>query len=221
MPLTREPPSPKATISLRSLRLFLPDLQNLVIFLTERCDGPVLLKAGDATAAQVEDLRDASKRELRQVAVFTERPFLGIRLYWSGAHITLSGSDADASALARDVKSLLESHHAAIPPLRNIVREVWWSIFLVVLMGFFIVSQWDDALRNGKILLGILGGFTVLPVGILFWYLYGRGSAVVVAATRSEWEAATRRSRIQWAIGLIVAIIAFGGAIIGAIIERG
>lgn len=73
MPPAANPEPHEYRKALPKMRLFLSDISD-VKRLLERHSESVAIQAGDATAEDVDDLRDANKRELRTVRLVTSRP---------------------------------------------------------------------------------------------------------------------------------------------------
>lgn len=96
--------------------MWLNDLDDLVRLLESRTK-KVRLRAGDAIADSVEDLPDATSKELRQVAIVTADPFVMVRLSVVRPEVlTLDNSD-EAQVLVDDVAALLRARKTLLPSL--------------------------------------------------------------------------------------------------------
>lgn len=92
--------------ALPKMRLFLSDISD-VKRLLERHAESVTIQAGDATAENVDDLRDANKRELRSVRLITNRPEIVVAFGDSPAVRTTEQSQS-AIDLVDAVKEMLD-----------------------------------------------------------------------------------------------------------------
>ena len=61
------------------MRLYLDDIDDLVALLQDQCD-VVRIRAGRAEASSAEDLRDATRDELRWLSITGSNPYVSIEL---------------------------------------------------------------------------------------------------------------------------------------------
>src|SRR5262245_36571168 len=100
--LQRRPPRSKAPSDYRRnpglLRLHLNDLDDLVRELGERTES-VGIKAGDATADSPDDLREATRKEIRDVRILAEGPPIAITLARNKAQVVTTDKSDMAKAI--------------------------------------------------------------------------------------------------------------------------
>lgn len=220
--LKRQPPppdEPKPPSDYRRrlgwLRLYLNDLDDLVRYLRDST-GEVGIKAGDATADEPTDLREARKSELRDVRVVTEDPALTVTLGFDRAQVTTTDTSDKTRGIVDNVVNLLASRRARVTIAARIVALsvvfVWLGAMgLFALLGTLAravdanyTSSFPEDIIAGAVLgpvVGFLGSLGILVI------VRGTGRAVIVPERRSENRGISRSTRQSLIVGIVVGVV--------------
>jgi hypothetical protein len=182
----------------------------------------VELKAGDATAEEVEDLRSATNKELRKVEISCSRPSIVIWLHSIGAQVFSIAQDPDS-----DVRLLVDDIADFVNGRRVIVRRprlgvlVLATVLLITGVGLLLkFPRWAFPYpRQGDwLLLGTLWLTLLLFVAVEQVVLRRLGSVVIVPERRDEMRGFSRVSRRDLVVALTSAIVGAFLATAGALI---
>jgi hypothetical protein len=200
--------------------LWLNDLEDLTHLLSARTSG-ITIRAGDAFAETVEDLVDATPRELRKVELVTTNPNIMIRLHTNRTEILSVDRQSDAQVLVDDVQGLLRARRSRLPTLREVGSAALVGIVMgtampavLVLAELVRVGGTNGRPFNWGLFFGIC-----LSVGLAFGLLAGLlspvasllpsdgGACHVIPEWRRDRRGISRAARREWSVAIVGAIV--------------
>ncbi|WP_157901109.1 hypothetical protein [Streptomyces davaonensis] len=206
VPPTASPEPHEYRKALPKMRLFLSDISD-VKRLLERDAEAVTIQAGDATAESVDDLRDASKRELRTVRLITVRPEVVVALGESPAVRTTEQSQA-ALSLVDAVEEMLRPRMSFGVRHRRLVQA---ATALMTLAGLVATIALINAYKS--LAFGILPYLILLGAIALMNRLIDGRAEVVPLLPREQ-----REERLKQQNLIIAGVLSFlGGAAVAAL----
>jgi len=202
------------------MRLFLNDLDDLVRLLREQT-AETGLRAGDATADEPEDLREATRAELRAVQLVTTDPAVVVRLGDSAVASTVDQGD-NARLLVDDICGLLAPRRSRLAAMRSYWREagvITVALGLAIVLGIYTTTLPPTTAdsqqnRNGT---WVVAGLTIGLYAVLVFRsarrARRRGYCMIVLERRGERRGLSQRTRLELISGLLGALIAAAVAI--------
>jgi hypothetical protein len=174
------------------------------------------IKASDAVADDVDDLRSATRDDLDRISISTYRPDVSVALRRNGARVFTFAEEEEwqARLLVDDIANFVKRRRAfLIRPSMPVIFSLVLAL-LAALVGILLaVTDTDvssDLLEFGILIIGIA------PFVFVFEQLnsYLSGSVVVIPERRSERRGLSATSRRDATIAIISAAV---GAILGTI----
>lgn len=183
----------------------------------------VQLWVGDVQADGVDDLKDASRRELATVSLRLGQPFVIVVLSRHGSVVRAVITERDErlqETLDAIVRSINSRHLRIVPGISALLLYLSASLLLVSSLVGSIANSFSGQS------LSYYAGFTVsFALGLLMLFLpmfFARkyGSVAVIAERHAEVRAATTQTRRELLAALIGAVVGTaGGAIAYAVIQ--
>ncbi|MEU8025207.1 hypothetical protein AB0B88_23655 [Micromonospora haikouensis] len=191
------------------VRLYLDDIDDIMALLHEHC-GEVQLRAGRAQATSADDLRDATRDELRLVLISGRNPDISVELNSFSAQVRYFNDDQDVVRLAEDVAAL--ANERAMSKLQFRLLHVWlYSNFpLAVVLpipGFWQAAPtWFSAAAAASVA-AFVGAGIFVAAG---WMVpLTRSAAVVLPVRRRDRRWTSRPEVVLGAIGALAGSLAF------------
>lgn len=203
MTLRRDPPAGPPTYRriLGCITINLTDLENIVRVLRART-AQVRLRAGDATADEAVDLKDATLAELQRLTISTSSPSIQITLMRDQATVTTSETSIEAKSLVDDAFYLLSQRKAVGAKVRAIWYPIWLASWLISVLVTAILAQNYPLAELVTVLL--LPGIIVVSRNAR--HIAMSGFATVIPQTQGDRRRVSQDTRRQLAIGVTVAI---------------
>jgi hypothetical protein len=194
------------------LRLFLDDLDDLVALLRSRC-ADVTISAGYAEADEPEDLRGATRRELRRINIVTSEPSIAVYLGSRAGSVSTYTPTAEAKSLIDDVYGLLIQRRAKTAGLKDAGPILAIGAIIPSLIAYSTVSSHNRTTSATVVGLGIAVGIFAFLLLVSIGVLRDTNVASVVLERRRDRRGLSRevRVRLVWFLaGAVVSLLAAG-----------
>jgi hypothetical protein len=202
--------------SLGTSRLYLDDLDSIYHLLESRTR-QVTIHAGNAIADGVDDLKDATRRELGDIRLVTSGPGIELKLGGS-SQVRAVDHSPEAYELVRDVYSLVSSRKLS-PQGALVKAQVWWYLLVASIFVYLGTLVFIDilALRlvmaflYSLIILRLLASAVVAANRKLLIIEYGSESEVIPYRRRELLGLAIQgRGGIKWNVIAGIALLVIG-----------
>jgi hypothetical protein len=174
------------------------------------------IKASDAVADDVDDLRSATRGDLDRISISTYRPDVSVALRRNGARVFTFAEEEEwqARLLVDDIANFVNRRRAfVVRPSMPVIFSLVLAL-LAVLVGILLAATDadipSDLLEFGMLIIGIAPFFYVFEQ--LNSYL--SGSVIVIPERRSERRGLSATSRRDATIAIVSAAV---GAILGTV----
>jgi hypothetical protein len=178
-------------------------------------EGPTIeLRAGDnAIAEEIEDLREATPSELREVSLILSMPKIKIDLHAKGAEVIAESDTPTIRRFAEDVKKFTTHRNSRITGLRRVVRRNWTIYILLALYLYLTYAPlpwWLDYWFGGSgtfntaVLIAVIAASIAVTVR---QYLQLRDPVRIVPIWRKDGRRITAETRRALIVGIAGAIV--------------
>lgn len=168
----------------------------------------VKIRVGDAIADEVDDLKQASTKELQSIMIRSYDPRVWVFLYRTMAHIEVDGNTDRHIALVEDVAHALRRRRTVVPLDPKALLAYGLTVASAVMAYLISAAPWRSLLVA---VTGVALGWTLAL--ILLPLRFGR--SYVVPRWRREVEGLSQQSRRDLLVAAIGAL--FGGALAGVV----
>jgi len=174
----------------------------------------VRINAGDASATDLDDLRDASPEELKHILLSLIEPRISVHVGNAGI-VRCDNDDSDARLVADDIGAFVNDKSSW---RWRLSRLSLWSILTAVFAVVLVVTGLAVSDTRRAVFIGLGIGIAIGSVlsvlADLFFFPRRFGYVQVIAAKRSEARGLTQQERRNLWIATIAAVI---GAVVGVI----
>jgi hypothetical protein len=189
---------------------------------TSKTEIPSLeIRALDATADEVEDLRDATRAELNHLSLILSAPKVRVDLWNHNAEVIAETDTSDVRQLVEGIRKFTDNRRRWTAPLRRVITGV---LPLYLALAFLIVTpylpqSWGLYAKNA----GGIGRYygvvevvvaVIVVLGSIYVYINRRHVIYILPEWRKENRGLSQRSRRDITVATISAVI---GAIIIAL----
>ncbi len=186
------------------VRLYLDDVDDLLAFISGRAKRVELL-ADDAVADTADDLKSATRKELKELEIEARDPRVWVPLHTNRAcALTWTEDDAEAKALVDDVYRLLRQRRSAA----TLIFATLPLYGILLLTGMAVAAFRDDELDvYSKATYLTFVVFAVVGTALYYYSAFVRGWCRVVLDRRSLRRVVTATTARQAIVALITGVI--------------
>lgn len=218
--LKRNPPEPfqrpfSYERPLGGVRLYLDDLEDLLRVAGAPRTAGATLSAGNAEAETVEDLRDATAKELAKLGLVTREPRIEVRLEKRRASVSTAEDSDSAKALVDDVYRLLAERRSYRLLTTPLLPFMVTGVATGIIIGLLIVFTEPPPQPQRNLADNLVIGFQIIAaIGIIGYSVFTSmrrhwraGLARLILVRRSERRGVSSDARQKITIAIVTALV--------------